>query len=59
MKVYGLVPPEPVKVIFGELAFTQTAVVPLIVAVGTGFTTTVTPVEAALKQPAAFWDLTK
>jgi hypothetical protein len=42
MKVYGAVPPAPVKVMAGEAAFWQTAVDPEIVAAGSGFTTTVT-----------------
>jgi hypothetical protein len=38
VKVYGDVPDAPVKVIFGGVASLHTAVVPLIVAVGNGFT---------------------
>jgi hypothetical protein len=41
VKVYGAVPFAPVKVMFGDVAFLQTAIVPLIVAVGKGFTVTV------------------
>jgi hypothetical protein len=41
VKVNGAVPFEPVKVIFGDAPFLQTEVVPLIVAVGNGFTVTV------------------
>jgi hypothetical protein len=40
VKVYGAVPLAPVKVIFGDVAFLHTAVVPVIVAVGSGLTVT-------------------
>jgi hypothetical protein len=39
--VYGAVPEAPVNVMSGEGAFWQTTVVPIIVAVGNGFTITV------------------
>ena len=41
VKVYGAVDAAPVKVINGELAFWQSAVVPEIEAVGKGLTVTV------------------
>ena len=40
MKVYGATPAAPVKYIFGEAKPTHTAVVPDIVADGTGLTIT-------------------
>ena len=40
VKVYGAVPPVPVKVIFGDGALRHTAVVPLIVADGNWLTVT-------------------
>jgi hypothetical protein len=40
VKVYGAVPDAPVKVTLGDAAFLHTAVVPLIVAVGSGLTVT-------------------
>ena len=41
MNVYGVVPPAPVKVMFGAGAFLHTDIVPLIMAVGKGLTVTV------------------
>ncbi len=40
--MYGAVPAAPVKVIFGAVASLHTVLVPLIDAVGNGFTVTVT-----------------
>ena len=45
--VYGVVPPDPVKVINGGTSPLQTVAVPVIIADGSGFTLTVTfPVTA-------------
>ena len=44
-------PVEPVKVILGDVEPTQTAVVPLMVAVGNGFTVIVTVPAGAPVQP--------
>ena len=41
VKVYGAVPLAPVNVMFGEAEFAHIVVVPLIIAVGNGFTVTV------------------
>ena len=41
VNVYGAVPIAPVNVILGEVAFLQTTVPPVMVAVGKGFTVTV------------------
>ena len=41
VKVYGAVPDAPVKVMFGEVEFLQTIVVPLMVAAGNGLIVTV------------------
>jgi hypothetical protein len=50
MKVYGAVPPDPVNVISGAEVFLHTAVVPLTVAVGNGFTTTTADPLCACEQ---------
>ena len=58
VKVYGAVPPAPVNVIFGELASLHTAVVPLIVAVGNGFTVTTALPPCSCKQAVLLASLT-
>ena len=45
-----MVPPDPVKVMFGEAAFWQTEVVPLTVAVGNGLTVIVTLPDCTCEQ---------
>lgn len=48
--MYGDVPLEPVKVITGDVPFLHTDTVPLILAVGNGFTVTVALLICACEQ---------
>jgi len=58
VKVKGAVPLVPVKVTLGDASFSQTAVVPLIVAVGKGLTVMVEVPLCALEQAVLLASLT-
>ena len=53
VKTYGAVPPAPVNVMRGAVLPAQIVTSPLIVAVGKGFTITVTEPDATLEQFAS------
>jgi hypothetical protein len=58
VNVYGAVPPDPVKVIFGDAPLLHTEVVPLMTAVGNGFTVTVALPPCICEQEVALASLT-